>query len=89
MDAGIEIVNDFPNAWCEVASQSTGNIRRLVERVPIEKLMFGTDWPFYHQGAGLAKVLIATEGKPSKRAQILHLNAMRLLGLEEVPAAFE
>jgi len=43
-------------------------------------MLFGTDWPFYHLCATLAKVLIVTEGKPEQRAAILRGNAERLLG---------
>jgi predicted TIM-barrel fold metal-dependent hydrolase len=45
-------------------------------------MLFGTDWPFYHLAATLAKVLIATN--ESDRSEIRHAilrgNAERLLG---------
>ncbi len=85
MDMGIELVNSYDNVMCEIASQSATNVRRLVNEVPIDRLMFGTDWPFYHQSAGLAKVLMATEGRPTERAQVLHGNARRL-GLDPTQA---
>jgi predicted TIM-barrel fold metal-dependent hydrolase len=47
----------------------------------IERLLFGTDWPFYHQAATLAKVLLVTEGRRDVRRAILRGNAERLLGL--------
>jgi len=82
LDQGIELARMYPNVWCEIASQSVAHVGRLIEEVPIERVMFGTDWPFYHQAAGLAKVLIATEDKPTERAMLLHQNAMRLLNLD-------
>lgn len=82
MEMGIELANTYDNVYCEIASQSASNVRKLVEEAPIERLMFGTDWPFYHQAAGLAKVLMATEDKPSERSRVLHENAMQLLGLD-------
>lgn len=85
MDLAIELAQTYPNVWCEIASQSVTHVRRLAREVPIERLMFGTDWPFYHQAAGLAKVFMATEGLPDERAMILHQNAMRLLGMDELP----
>lgn len=42
-------------------------------------MLFGTDWPFYHLAASLAKVLIVTEDSPEVRASILRGNALRLL----------
>jgi predicted TIM-barrel fold metal-dependent hydrolase len=43
--------------------------------------MMGSDWPFYHLALPLAKVLLATEGAPEVRRQVLHDNAARLFGL--------
>lgn len=82
MDMAIELLGAYPNVYAEIASQGVSNIRRLVDEVPIERMMFGTDWPFYHQGAGLAKILMATEGEPKKRAMVMHENAINLLGLD-------
>ncbi len=82
MDMAIELINTYPNVYAEIASQGVSNIRRLVTETPIERMMFGTDWPFYHQGAGLAKILIATEGEPTKRSMVMHENAIGLLGLD-------
>ena len=35
---------------------------RFVLDVRPERILYGTDWPFYHQAIGIAKVLMATEG---------------------------
>ena len=45
-----------------------------------DRLLFGTDWPFYHLGASLAKVLIttATPERKTLRQKILRDNAIRL-----------
>ena len=44
-------------------------------------MLFGTDWPFYHLAATLAKVLIVTDGadRSDIRHAILRGNAERLL----------
>ena len=44
-------------------------------------LLFGTDWPFYHVGASLAKVLITTDtpGRSIIREKLLRTNALELL----------
>ncbi len=84
MEMAMELVHTYPNVYCEIASQGVSSVARLVEGVPIDRLMFGTDWPFYHQGAGLAKVLMATEGKPTERALVLRENAMKLLGIDQL-----
>jgi hypothetical protein len=65
--------------WLELASQSLPGVRTLVEQAPEGRLVFGTDWPFYDQSIGLAKVLIATDGDLGARRRILHDNAAELL----------
>lgn len=81
MPEAIALAQRYPNVYLEVASQGVTAVRRLVDEAPPGRLMFGTDWPFYHQAAGLAKVLLATEGDDAMRADVLHRNARRLLGL--------
>ena len=46
-----------------------------------ERMLYGTDWPFYHLAATLAKVLIVTRERPVLRDAILRRNAERLFGL--------
>jgi len=47
-----------------------------------EKLLFGSDWPYYPSIIPLAKVLLATEReKDEVRADILGANVQRLFGL--------
>ena len=41
--------------------------------------MFGSDWPFYPQAMGLAKVLLATENDAAARTRVLRGNATTLL----------
>lgn len=71
----------YRNVWLELASQSLSNVKRLIDEAPPDRVVFGTDWPFYHQAIGLAKVLIATEGDLAARRAVLHDNAADLLGL--------
>jgi predicted TIM-barrel fold metal-dependent hydrolase len=56
-------------------------MRQVIEEADLDRIVFGTDWPFYHHALPLAKVLILTEGRPALRRKILHDNAARLLGL--------
>ena len=56
------------------------NIRKILDEGPTDRVLFGSDWPFYHQATAMAKVLIATEGRPEVRRQVLYGNAARLLG---------
>jgi predicted TIM-barrel fold metal-dependent hydrolase len=81
MDQALDYARRYDNVWLEISSQSVGNIGRLLDTLGDERIMFGTDWPFYHQAVPLAKVLMATEGQPATRARVLRGNAARLLGL--------
>jgi predicted TIM-barrel fold metal-dependent hydrolase len=71
-----------PNVWLETSSQSLANVRRMVEAGDTTRIVHGSDWPFYHPAISVAKVLIATEGRPDVRHRILWANGARLLGIE-------
>ena len=45
----------YDNVWLELSSQSLGNIQSLLDDLGPERLLYGTDWPFYHQAIALAK----------------------------------
>ncbi len=69
----------YENAWLGIHGQGVTSLHEMLEATGGERMLFGTDWPFYHLAATLAKVLIVTEGKPEQRAAILRGNAERLL----------
>ena len=81
MQQGLDLCLRYPNVYLELASQSISNVRQILEEAPEGRVMFGTDWPFYHQAPGLAKVFMSTEGADALRRQVLHENAAKLLGL--------
>lgn len=80
-DIALDFARRYPNVWLELASQSLSVVRRILETGPVERIMTGSDWPFYHQATSLAKVLLATEGDPGLRHQVLYENAARLFDL--------
>lgn len=67
------------NAWFGIHGQGVTRLGEMIRRSGGERLLFGTDWPWYHLGATLAKVLIVTEGEPQIREKILRGNAELLL----------
>ena len=83
---GIALAGRYPNVWLELASQSLTGVQRILAEAPQDRIVFGSDWPFYHQGPPLAKVFLATEGNDKLRRDVLHDNAARLLGVPPVPA---
>jgi len=72
----------YDNAWLDVHGQGVTALAEMLEATSGERMLFGTDWPFYHLASSLAKVLIVTEGRPAQRDAMLRGNAVRLLGLE-------
>ena len=82
MDQALAYAKQHSNVYLELASQSVTNVKRILDEAPIDRVMMGSDWPFYHQATSLAKVLIATEGRSAEvRSSVLHDNAARLFGL--------
>jgi hypothetical protein len=81
-EEALELARRHENVYLEISGQSVERIRRMIARGPIDRIVFGTDWPWYHQAIGLAKVFLATEGNEAARRKILYDNAVRLLGLE-------
>jgi len=70
----------YDNVWLELSSQGVTQIHQLLQKAGAEKLLYGTDWPFYPLAVALAKVLIVTEGDEAARRAILGGNAKRVLG---------
>jgi len=79
-EKAIALAREFPHVWVEFASQSLPVIERVLAEVDPSRICFGSDWPFYPQAIGIAKVLVATEGNEGLRRAVLHDNAARLLG---------
>lgn len=78
-EQAILFADRYPNTYFDLACLGLPALRRVLEVVPSNRILYGTDWPFYHQSLTLARVLIATEGDPSLRRAVLHDNAARLL----------
>ncbi|HEY8075419.1 MAG TPA: amidohydrolase family protein [Labilithrix sp.] len=80
-EEALELQRRYPNVWLETSSQSLSNVKRMVERADPDRVVHGSDWPFYHPAISVSKILIATEGKPELRHKFLWGNAERLLGI--------
>jgi predicted TIM-barrel fold metal-dependent hydrolase len=73
----IPLARRHANVWLDTHGQGVTALGELLDALGPERLLFGTDWPWYHQAASLAKVLIVTEGKPEARDAWLQGNAER------------
>jgi len=81
MEEGLRLAKRYDNVVLEMSGQSLPNVRRILEEAPQDRIVYGSDWPFYHQAIGIAKVLMATEGNEAQRKRVLHDNAARILRL--------
>ena len=81
-EAMLELAKKYPNVWMDIHGQSVTRLDHMIKTLGGERLLFGTDWPFYHIGASLAKVLITTQNENLRvREAILRGNALKLLNL--------
>ena len=80
-DATLKLGLRYENAWFGIHGQGVSHLDTMIERTGGERMLFGTDWPFYHLAASLAKVLIVTDSEDRRdvRHAILRGNAERLL----------
>jgi predicted TIM-barrel fold metal-dependent hydrolase len=80
--AMLELSLRYDNAWLGIHGQGVSALDEVIRQTGGERLLFGTDWPFYHIGMSLAKVLLCTEsvGSRAARGKILRDNALLLFG---------
>lgn len=78
----IVLMKKFPNTFTDVSTQTSENIRRLIEEVGSHRLLFGSDYPFFNQAFPIVSVLRATDNQQDRRA-IFSGNARKLLGLSQ------
>lgn len=83
VDDAIELARAHDNVWLEITGQGVTKLDEILRRVGPDKLVFGSDWPFYPLAATLAKVLLVTESNPGARAAILRDNALRVFALAQ------
>ncbi len=81
MENALDLACRYPNVWLEMSGQSLANVRTILERADPDRVVYGSDWPFYHQALGIAKILMATEGRDDLRSRVLYRNAAALLNL--------
>ncbi|HUW61550.1 MAG TPA: amidohydrolase family protein [Candidatus Bathyarchaeia archaeon] len=82
LDQAIEVARRFDDqVWLEISGQAVPAISYVLQRYDTEKVMFGSDWPFYPLSVAIARSLVATEPCPNVREKLFAENAKRLFGL--------
>lgn len=82
VDEAIAYSREFPNVYLEISGQPVNTIKKIIAEADNDRILFGTDWPFYPLAVELGCLLVATEGNDVVRNKILHDNAARLLKLD-------
>lgn len=83
VDDAIELARRSDNVWLEITGQGVTKLAEIVREVGADKIVFGSDWPFYPLAATLAKVLLVTDGDTAARDAILTHTAERIFALAE------
>ena len=83
MERALDLACRYPNVWLELSGQSLANVRTILDRADPERVVYGSDWPFYHQAIGIAKVLMATEGRETCAPRCCTTTPQTLLGLPQ------
>jgi len=77
----VQLAKQHENVWLEITGQGATQLGAIIKEVGTERLLFGSDWPFYPLAATLAKVLLVTEKNRAARGAIVRGNADRILQL--------
>lgn len=76
----MQLSKKYKNVYLELSGQPPQVIKEMIEMNGYEKLIFGSDWPYYPSVLPLAKVLVATERMDEKiRRAILCDNVRRIV----------
>lgn len=78
-DEAFTIAKQYDNVWLGTHGQGRPHLRRIIDEFDTQRVVFGSDWPFYPLAATLVKVLDVTQGSRVVRDRILCHNARQLL----------
>lgn len=81
-EKGIALAQKYQNIYLELSGQPARHIHQALSAVGADRLLFGTDWPFWNQAFALQAVRQATKHDHTAERRILYENAERLLRLE-------
>lgn len=76
-----ENVGDMPNVMTDTSMCNAGMMRKGVEMIGPDRLMFGTDYPFGTLGNSLAELKKAFADEPQVLEKVAYGNAARILKL--------
>ena len=75
----ISLAQRFDNLFLEISGQPSQHIREGIAAIGAERILFGTDWPFWSQQCALQAVREAVRNHPREEQRILFENAKKLV----------
>ena len=78
-ETAVSIAKEYEHVYLELSGQPPEVIKKIIKKIGSDRLLFGSDWPYYPTALPLAKVLLATEGNEKAREKILYTNINHLL----------
>lgn len=79
-DELIELMKKYPQTTADISTQPPENIKKFIENVGSERILYGTDYPAFNHAFPIVSVLRATRTE-EERHNIFSLNAKRLLSI--------
>lgn len=80
-DLAIQLARRHEQVFLEISGQPAQHLRQALDALGAERLLFGSDWPFWHQRHALQAAREAAHGDAAIEQAILFANAARLLQL--------
>jgi uncharacterized protein len=69
----------YENVYLDLNGQPPSSIKKIIKIMGADRLLFGSDWPYYPISISLAKLLLATEDNKKIRSKIFFQNTEFLL----------
>jgi predicted TIM-barrel fold metal-dependent hydrolase len=80
-EQAIALAQNARNVYLEISGQPATHIRQMISAIGAERVLFGSDWPFWNQALSLGAVRQAMQDDVSAARYILYENAVHLLQL--------
>lgn len=77
-EMGVKLARMYENVYVEIACQGQRAIEHILRNAPPERILNGSDFPFYHQAVSIVKIALATEDDEALRRKVFHENFDRL-----------
>ncbi len=81
-EMGVKLAQMYENTYLEVACQGQLGVDHILKTAPTDRILNGSDWPFYHQAVSVVKICQATEGNEALRRKVLYENFARVFNID-------